>query len=143
MSTTLKLFLTQYFDAFNPFVFIQFLRALQFSPATNCRRLFETEPATFAPSARSFASASSRDIFSSVPVITYVLPASGKIGLFQNRRFYFDVFQKPLDERDIVFVVEPIVDRLRDECVADAVNTAEFVDTRLRYLVDRTVRIRK
>ena len=53
------------------------LRAPGSSPTTSPVVFDDTELVTFAPSASSAAAASSREYFSSVPVITYVLPVSG------------------------------------------------------------------
>ena len=97
-------------------------------PATTRSVLPETEPATLAPRRSAIAFASERVIFSSEPVNTTVLPATGAVGGNGHdiRLRAPDLRQQSLEHLVVALIAEEVAQR-SDDRVADAVDDGNTV----------------
>ena len=116
---------------------LRHLRRPGLSPTNTPVVFFETLSDTFAPSASSLARASSRDIDSSVPVITYWFPVSGPS---TGRSSSPNSKRQPeraqlLDQAEVVLVGEPLGDHL-GPVGAEALDLGELLRRRGDQRVD-------
>ena len=101
-------------------------------PATTMSVFFETEPATLAPSRSAIALASSRVIFSSEPVNTIVLPATGLSLATCSSGSGVTSLEQRVEHLVVVLLLEELDDGVGDD-LADAADGGELgIGLRLR-----------